>query len=786
MPTSELGERFSGLERAAPARRGWSAALLRGGRWMTAARIAALVGIGYLLHDGPFAPHDRDVPSCIEAFAAQRWQAASDRCARAADRTGDPAAGVRAAGALLRLNRSDPALQAAQRWFGSPEDATARQIAGAVYFERDDLERAIPMLELAFAGHTALANHVEASRDQSYVAGAYLHAGRLGDALDAAQSAVREADLTGPSEAHAQLRGRARLKVGKLLTEIGDPVSARTALWEAQQALATWPADQAWVALELGQLAQSVDDQASAATLFEHAVEVASEAGVSPVVTAARLNLAYAQRELGQLDAAEHELRALDADVRDRPMALFIAGLVAADRGQSRVAEQLLARAALDAPTDDYAMDIAFQRGRLAERASDAAAAERFYRSAIELVEKLRETTDALGLRPLILARRQAPYRKLVALLAEQNRRVDALMVAEQLHARSWRDALVAHTGADGIRARVSSAQALGRQLHRSAARELTLDEVLAIARRREILVFAEDESDLLRFRLVDGVVDALDRVPERARSLVERWREAPDDPGLAAELGDLLIPPAVRAPSSRPLYLVANGVLGDLPFAALRPGGRFLVETRVLSRLPGLAALRCPVRRLAQRSSVFLGDSRDDLPAARRETTALAGMLGGRALIGPEATVDQLEASRDAALLHLAIHAEVDRSGARLLLAGRRHVSAADIVEREIGPRVAVLAGCATAVGRDPEGWGALASAFLAAGSRSVVATLHAVDDRDAFEMMRRYYLDDGERHPALALARAQREQIAAGGSAWRAFVMYGSAEPADCADSP
>jgi CHAT domain-containing protein len=747
--------------------------------------VAGLVGAGYLLHDGPFAARG-DAAACTEAHAAQRWQEASDRCACAADRTRDPTAGVRAADALLRLDRGDKALVAAERWFGSREDATARQIAGVVYFGRDDLARAIPALEIALAGHLARLDHPEASRDQGYLAGAYLHAGRLGDALDAAQGAVREADLTGPGDANAQLRGRQRLKVGRLLTEVGDFSAARTVLWEAQQALTRWPAEQAWVALQLGILSQASDDQASAATLFERALELASQAAVPAVATAARMNLAYARRELGQLDAAEGQLRALDDAVRDQPTALFIAGLVTADRGHGRVAEQLLARAAADAPTDDYAMDIALQRGQLAERASDDASAERFYRTAIDLVEKLRGSTDALGLRPLILARRRAPYRRLVALLARQHRRVDALMVAEQLHARSWQDALVAHTGADGVRARVSTAQSLGRQLPRGPAGELTFDDMLAVARGREILVFADAEPDLWRFHVVDGAVATLEQIPEYARPLIERWRRAPDDPALAHQLGDLLIPPAARVSSPRPLYIVAGGTLDTLPVAALRPAGRFLVETRVLSRLPGLAVLRCPTHRHAQRGSVFLGDSQDDLPAARSETTALAGLLGGRALVGPDATGEQLEASRDAALLHLAVHAEVDHSGARLLLAGHRQVSVADIIAHEVGPRVAVLAGCATAVGRDPEGWGALSSAFLAAGSRSVVATLQAVNDRDAFEMMRRYYLAGGERQPALALATAQREQIAAGGSAWRAFVAYGSADPADCDGAP
>lgn len=752
---------------------------------MAAAAIigAALVGgIGQRPCGGPSAPRDRGAASCLDPYAAERWLEASVACARQAERTGDPAPGVRAAGALLRLDRSEQAVASARRWFGSSEDATARQIAGVGYLELDDLAAAIAMLEAALAGHRGLADHLEASRDAGNLAGALLQAGRLGDAVEAAEGAVREADLAPPGDAHARLRGRARLKVGKLMTEIGDFSTARTMLWEAQQALARWPVDQAWVFLQLGELLQAVDDPASAATLLERTLELAAGAGVPPVVVAARLNLAYVRRDLGQLDAAERELGALDDEVRAQPMALFIAGLVQADRGRLGVAEDLLARAAAGAPTDDYAMDIALHRGRLAERGADLARAEQFYRTAIELVEKLRARTDSLELRPLILARRREPYRALVALLARQRREGDALVVAEQLHARSWLDALVGHTGERGARAEVRSALALGRRLHGGAAAPPTLDGLRAVMRGREILMFAEADRDLWRFYLVDGAIVELALVPDRVQAVLARWRKTPHDPALAAELGELLIPAAARAASPRPLYLVTNGALDTLPFAALRTRGRFLVEDRVISRLPGIAALRCPAPHQVRPASVFLGDSRRDLAAARGETTALAALVGGVALVGDDATVEQLEAARDAQLLHLALHADVGRSGARLLLANQRQVTVAEIVEHAVGPRVAVLAGCATAVGRDAESWGALSSAFLAAGSRSVVATLGSVNDAETAEMMRRFYRQGGERQPAVALARAQRELIDREPAMWSAFVVYGSADPTDC----
>lgn len=766
---------------------GWTSRLLRS---RVSLGVAVVVGAlwlaGWLPWSDACTAH-RLRSQCSDAFAAQRWLDASVACARGADRTGDSVFGVRAAAALRNLGRADEALASAERWFGSSDDAMARQIAGAVHLDRDEPGLAMATLEIALAEHLGRSDHVEASHDHTYLAGAYLHASRLADAVHAAEAAVREADLTRPDDRYVQLRGRARMTLGKMLTEIGDFSTARIRLWEAQQQLARWPTDQAWVFLQLGMIPQAEGDQESAASLFETALKLALKAGLVPVVKAARLNIAYAMRELHRLDAAERQLAELDDQTRNQPTAQLVAGLIAADRGQRERAEHLLERAAAGAPTDDYAMDIALQRGRLAERDADLAVAELRYREAIESVERLRRNTNSLGLRPLVLARRRAPYRRLLSLLARQDRRLDALVVADQLHARTWLDVLIGHAGASGGGAQVSSGAPLGRRLQVDTAGPPSVDELLALLRGHEVLMFSEAESDLWRFRILDGEVVQLDRLPEETWSAIERWREAPNDLARAARLGDLLIPPAARGPSERPLYLVTNGALDGVPFAALRSQGRFLVEDRVLSRLPGIVALRCRPPAPAQRAGVFLGDSRNDLDAAREETVALARSLGGTAFVGADATVERLEASRDAALLHLAVHADIDPSGARLLLANDRQVTVADIVEHAIGPRVAVLAGCATAVGQDAESWGALSSAFLAAGSGSVVGTLQAVSDTDAREIMRRFYSYHGEQQPAVALAEAQRDLLAtAPPSVWGAFVAYGDADAADCKASP
>jgi CHAT domain-containing protein len=100
-------------------------------------------------------------------------------------------------------------------------------------------------------------------------------------------------------------------------------------------------------------------------------------------------------------------------------------------------------------------------------------------------------------------------------------------------------------------------------------------------------------------------------------------------------------------------------------------------------------------------------------------------------------------------------------------------------VVDLDIGPRLAVLMGCATAIGLDDEFWGALPSAFLAAGSRHVVATFRTVEDRQAARVTEAYYAQASLASPIHRLAAAQRELIGLlPVAAWASFGAWGNAE--------
>jgi hypothetical protein len=125
----------------------------------------------------------------------------------------------------------------------------------------------------------------------------------------------------------------------------------------------------------------------------------------------------------------------------------------------------------------------------------------------------------------------------------------------------------------------------------------------------------------------------------------------------------------------------------------------------------------------------VFIGDADGDLPHAAAEVRALAAAHHVPARLGAAATRAAVLASRDTAWLHLAVHGEVGPEGGALSLRDGP-LAAASVLREHLAPGVVVLAGCSTATGADVESWTGLPSAFLAAGSRFVIATTRSVGD--------------------------------------------------------
>jgi hypothetical protein len=309
------------------------------------------------------------------------------------------------------------------------------------------------------------------------------------------------------------------------------------------------------------------------------------------------------------------------------------------------------------------------------------------------------------------------------------------------------------------------------------------------------------------------GVAQLLDAV----RALHAQERASAAARALAAR-----VVPAGLAPGTRRL-VVPDGSLGAVPWALL--GEDAAAPTLQLASLASLVASRAhaaawspprPLRLALFGDPVFgyddaraaptagagppLGRPLPRLPGTEREVRAIAALAApGSALVetGYDATRAALLALPRGRVdvLHLATHATLDAEVPALasLVLSRRDAAgrplqselrADEIARLPVAAALVVLSACDAAAepSRSAAGLMNLTRAFLAGGTRYVVASRWAVGDASAVALMTEFYrglLTEGLA-PDVALSRAQRTLAAS--TAWRApfhwagFVVTGS----------
>jgi CHAT domain-containing protein len=166
--------------------------------------------------------------------------------------------------------------------------------------------------------------------------------------------------------------------------------------------------------------------------------------------------------------------------------------------------------------------------------------------------------------------------------------------------------------------------------------------------------------------------------------------------------------------------------------------------------------------------SLVAFANATGDLPAAAKEGEEIASLFERDAVKlfkGKEATAEAfLKFGAQADALHLATHGEWDMQDSLknyLAMADQQKVSQDQIFELGLeDTSIVILSACNTAMGEggDVKYVASLAEAFWIAGSRSVVASLWAVNDESTSILMTEFYkalrAGDGK---ATALRKAQ-----------------------------
>jgi tetratricopeptide (TPR) repeat protein len=749
---------------------------------------------------------------------------------------------VGVAAALAHAERGDAArgdpdavLAWAARLGDAPEAARVMRRAAGILGDRGERDGMLAMRERALVAWADAGAPGEAAYEAHEIMNARWQASELAPALDAARRGHALALRSDDAEMKLSLLG----DLFTVLDEIGDLEGAAAAL-DAARAGPVDARMQLYLAFYDGLVAFRRGRFEVARARYRAALDLGGDPAVDGgTLRAASYNLVEVEIALGDPAAAKAALdRALALVPADPPpyarsaIAFFTAAVALAEAAPAR-AEPVLRAALADGPIADWTWQLEDLLGRALEARGDAAGAAAAYRRAIGAVEQLRRdvATDALQL--ALRDRKRAPYEAAFELAARAGRTADAVAIAEQMWTREFADAFAetetetdtdtdtdtdtetetdtdtdtdtdtetetetetdadtdtdtdtdtetdtdADTDTGTGPGDPAAARIRGVTAATSALRDAPAPPTGGNPAARDALAFVEARGAVWRIARRRGTT-SIERLATPAAALaaeVAALRARPDDTAPAAALGASLIPESlVGGDAGRVLHVVLDGALGRAPVAALIVGGKRLIERRVLAIAPALSAIDAAPVAAGTATAVVIGAG--TLPGVRAEAIEVAAALGVEPVIDAAATAAALTTAAGATVLHVAAHGGIDAAGAYVELADRR-VEAAELIAVRPAPRVVVLASCSSGARPGRTLWGALGAAFLAAGSRAVIAATAPIDDAATRRLIAAFYAAGGATQPHAALAKVQRAAIARGepASEWASLVALGA----------
>jgi CHAT domain-containing protein/tetratricopeptide (TPR) repeat protein len=263
---------------------------------------------------------------------------------------------------------------------------------------------------------------------------------------------------------------------------------------------------------------------------------------------------------------------------------------------------------------------------------------------------------------------------------------------------------------------------------------------------------------------------------------------------------------------------IVPDGVLWNLPFAALKPSAsKYLVETHAVFYAPSMTALKAKVefgkKRLSSNNQLLamapfaenepqarrgtrslpLRGTFAPLPATRDEVTTIAALFGTKPYLGSDATETRIKTKASQAdILHFSTHGMFNPvlgmySG--IVMAEEKaedgYLEAREILDLTLNADLAVLSACETGRGQLSQGEGiiGLSWAFFVAGCPSTVVSQWKVAEISTTELMKGFYknLKVGK-NKASALRQAQLSLLSStewkNPFYWAPFILVGDWE--------
>ena len=265
-----------------------------------------------------------------------------------------------------------------------------------------------------------------------------------------------------------------------------------------------------------------------------------------------------------------------------------------------------------------------------------------------------------------------------------------------------------------------------------------------------------------VKVRCEDRTFDELDNERSSSREVceeVEKSCQSSDNP--FRPFYDAVIDPIVDLLGSQydELVIVSDGALCFTPWAAVVQSIRIrtvpsLTSYQLISSVPEGHHKKTGALLVGNPCLNELKKPPPDLPCAQEEVEMIASILNTRPLTGREATkAEVVKRMSSVGLIHIASHGK-KRTGEIALSPNLGWTSKfpqeqdfmlkmSDVQAANLRARLVVLSCCHSGQGRILKGEGVvgIARAFLAAGARSVLISLWAIDDEATMVFMKRFY---------------------------------------------
>jgi CHAT domain-containing protein/tetratricopeptide (TPR) repeat protein len=269
----------------------------------------------------------------------------------------------------------------------------------------------------------------------------------------------------------------------------------------------------------------------------------------------------------------------------------------------------------------------------------------------------------------------------------------------------------------------------------------------------------------------------------------------------LSQQVYDWLIRPAEKSLAEtnvKTLVFVLDGILQNLPMAALHDGKQYLIEKYSLAIAPGLQLIE-PRSLNADKLEVLaagvstaqLGFS--PLPGVEQEIAQISSEVDAKVILNQEFTNDNFQTKLKniaSPIVHLATHGRFSSKREETFLLSWEDRLGIEELDRILSSRdpqgtnpieLLVLSACQTASGDRRAALG-LAGVAVQSGARSTLATLWSVNDRSTADLMTEFYrqLQETKYNKAEVVRQAQLYLLRKSGYEhpyyWAPFVLVGN----------